>query len=71
MQAYKCKQCGIITPIIDRSGNQLPPDRKCFRCGCKEKEKVQLPNFPVSKKYKRQRFSNGRGRIIRFNISAG
>lgn len=71
MQAYKCEQCGTITPMVDRNGNPLPQNRKCFRCGCKKKIKVQLPNFPVSKRFKRQRFSNGRGRIMKFNISVG
>lgn len=69
MQAYKCENCGIITPMTDRDGHPLPADRKCFRCGTTKKIKVQLPNFPVSKKFKRARFANGRGRIIRFNIS--
>jgi hypothetical protein len=64
MDAYKCVKCGIMTPITDGSGKELDKDRPCFKCGCKERIKITLPNFVQSKKGKRRRFSK-KGSIIK------
>jgi len=54
-EAFKCKHCGVVSPHED----------PCFRCGSKEKERVQLPDFPNTKKGRRRRFGGSGGTIIR------
>jgi len=34
MVAYKCKKCGVVSPH----------KKRCFRCGCTEKDIVRIPN---------------------------
>lgn len=63
MEAYKCKRCGIHSPIKDTNGKVLDKNRPCFRCGHDERVKVVLPDFPDTKKGKRARFRGHR--IIR------
>lgn len=68
MDAYKCLDCGIITPITGGSGKVLDKDRPCFRCGCKKRIKVTLPNHSSSKKSKRRRFGKRGGIITRIGL---
>jgi hypothetical protein len=57
MVVYRCTQCGVMSPH----------DKPCFRCGCKEKEKILVSSLPLSKKARRKRFGGG-GTIIRIGI---
>jgi len=59
MEAYRCTNCGVISPLTDSNGSPIPVDKPCFKCGCKEKAKVKLPNFPATKKGRRRRFRGG------------
>lgn len=55
--AFKCIKCGTVSP------HQNP----CFQCGSKDKIKVQLPNFPNTKRGKRKRFGGG-GTILHIGV---
>jgi hypothetical protein len=67
MEAYKCTKCGVVSPIVDGNKKPIPQDKPCFHCGCKEKEKITLPNFVQSKKGRRRRFGGG-GTIMRIGL---
>jgi L-lactate utilization protein LutB len=68
MEAYKCVNCGIISPLIDGSGQPISAERACFKCGCTERVKVTIPNQLSTKKAKRRRFNKGGGSILRIGL---
>lgn len=68
MEAYQCVKCGIITPITDHNGKILDKARICFRCGCKQRVKIILPNFVQSKSGRRRRFAKKGSIITRIGV---
>jgi len=68
MECFKCIKCGVITPMVDGNNKPILKEKPCFKCGCKEKVKVVLPNFVQTKKGRRRRFGGSGGTIMKIGL---